>query len=394
VILHCDLDAFYASVEQVLNPELAGKAVIVGGDPRKRGVVSAASYEARAFGVHSAMPLSTAVQLCPHGIFVPPHFEVYGRYSKQVFDIYRSHTPLVEPMSLDEAFLDLTGTECGQGPAAQVARCIQAEVKSATSLDVSIGIATSKVVAKVASDLHKPRGFTEVPPGQEASFLAPLPLRRLPGLGPSAEERLAPLGLRTIGDLAALPIEELLRRLGKLGFQLWEFAHGIDQRPVSPPGDPKSISRETTFDRDLDDVGRLELVLRNLAQHSAKSMRDHGLCCRTVNLKLRYENFETMTRSHSLPRPTVLEDEIVGEILQLFRQAYDRKRKVRLLGAGVSNFSRGSQQLGLFDEPPSKQAAITASLDRIRDKFGWQALTVGPTEEIEQRDWRREDLSE
>jgi DNA polymerase IV len=392
VILHCDLDAFYASVEQILDPSLAGRAVIVGGDPRKRGVVAAASYEARAFGVHSAMPLSTAVRLCPDGVYVRPHFDVYGQYSQRVFDVYRQYAPLVEPLSLDEAYLDLAGTERALGSPREVALRIREDVQAGTGLDLSIGIGTSKVVAKIASDLEKPRGFVEVVPGEEAGFLAPLPLRRLPGLGPSTEERLRPLRLQTIGDIAALPIEELLQRLGKHGFELWEFAHGIDRRSVVPPGDPKSISRETTFDRDLDDPAELERVLRQLAQHAAKNMRDNRLHCRTVNLKLRYANFETITRSHTLPQPTTVEDVIVQEVLQLFRAAWDRGHKIRLIGAGVSNFSQAAQQLGLFEEGPTKQQAITASLDKIRDRYGWTALTVGPAGQIEQRDWRREDL--
>ena len=394
VILHCDLDAFYASVEQILDPSLAGKAVIVGGDPRKRGVVAAASYEARTFGVHSAMPLATAVRLCPQGVFIPPHFDLYGSYSQQVFDVYRRCSPLVEPLSLDEAYLDLAGTERAIGPARDVALRIRDEVKATTQLDLSIGIGASKVVAKIASDLRKPRGFVEVAPGEEPAFLAPLPLRRLPGLGPSTEERLRPLGLQTIGDLAALPIKELLRRLGKHGFELWEFAHGIDRRPVVPPGDPKSISRETTFDHDVDDPAEIETVLRQLAQHAAKNMRDNGLHCRTVNLKLRYANFETIARSHTLPQPTTVEDVIVQQAVELFRIAWDRSRKIRLIGAGVSNFSQATQQPGLFDEGPTKQAAITASLDKIRNRYGWTALTVGPAGGMEQRDWRREDLPE
>jgi DNA polymerase IV len=394
VILHCDLDAFYASVEQVLDPSLVGKPVIVGGDPGKRGVVAAASYEARAFGVHSAMPLSTAVRLCPRGVFVRPHFDVYGDYSQRVFDVYRGCTPLVEPLSLDEAFLDLAGTERALGPARDVALRIRDEVQATTGLALSMGLATSKVVAKIASDLRKPRGFVEVPPGEEAAFLAPLPLRRLPGLGPSTEERLRPLGLSTIGELAALPIEDLLKRLGKHGFDLWEHAHGIDRRPVTPPGDPKSISRETTFDHDLDDPEELEVVLRQLAQHAAKSMRDNGLHCRTVTLKLRYDNFETIARSHTMARPTSVEDTIVQEALALFRASWERSRRVRLIGAGVSGFSPAAQQLGLFDEPPSKQEAITASLDKVRNRYGWKALTVGPSGDIAQRDWRREDLPE
>lgn len=393
MILHCDLDAFYASVEQIRDPGLAGKPVIVGGDPRKRGVVSAASYEARVFGVHSAMPLATAFRLCPQGMFVPPHFDLYGKYSQEVFNIYRQHTPVVEPLSLDEAFLDLAGTERAQGSAREIATRIRDEVKELTGLDVSIGIATSKVVAKIASDLEKPRGFVEVPAGAEARFLAPLPLRRLPGLGVSTENRLRPLGLHSLGDLAAAPVEDLMRRLGKHGARLHELARGIDRRPVVTPQDPKSISRETTFEHDLADQSRLESTLRQLAQHATKNMRENRLQCRTVNLKLRYENFETIARSRTLSQPTEVEDEIVQEVVKLFRDALDRSRKVRLIGAGVSNFEH-PRQLRLFEGGPQKQAKVTTILDEVRDRYGWRALTVGPASDIEQRDWRREDLPE
>lgn len=394
MILHCDLDAFYASVEQILNPELMGKPVIVGGDPGRRGVVAAASYEARRFGVHSAMPLSQARRLCPKAIFVPANFAAYGDYSEQVFAVYHARTPLVEPLSLDEAFLDLAGTERTLGNARRVAEEIKAEVRAKTKLTVSIGIGTSKVVAKIASDLKKPDGLVEVPVGEEAAFLAPLPLRRMPGLGPSTEERLRPLGLQTIGDVASLPIEELVRRLGKHGLQLWEFAHGIDTRPVTPPGDPKSISRETTFDVDLDDVQRLETVLHQLLEHATRSMRKHGLHCRTVNLKLRYENFDTISRSHTLSRPTDVDDVLARETIELFRSAYDRTRKVRLIGAGVSNFDDPPQQLDLFGSEPeqTKPAALTTALDKIRDRLGFSAISVGTPTEIGQRDWRRDDL--
>lgn len=395
MILHCDLDAFYASVEQIRDPLLRGKPVIVGGEPGRRGVVAAASYEARAFGVHSAMPLSTAQRLCPNGNFVRAHFDLYGDYSQRVFEIYRRFTPVVEPLSLDEAFLDLNGTERALGPVRDSALRIRDDVKAATGLDVSIGIASSKVVAKVASDLRKPRGFVEVAPGAEAAFLASLPLRRLPGLGPSMEERLRPLGLQTIGELAAIPQADLERRFGKHGLQLWNFARGIDGRPVVAPGDPKGISRETTFDRDLHDQVELEAVLRQLGQHAAKSMRDNGLYCRTINLKLRYDNFETISRSHTLGAATAVEDDVVRGVVDLFRAAWDRSRKIRLLGAGVSNLSHASRQLALFDEEPhAKQALVTASVDKIRDRYGWKALTVGPAGRIEQRDWRREDLPE
>ncbi|MDE3074589.1 MAG: DNA polymerase IV, partial [Chloroflexota bacterium] len=391
MILHCDLDAFYASVEQILHPELAGKPVIVGGDPHHRGVVAAASYEARAFGVHSAMPLARALRLCPDGVFVPSNFTAYRDYSQRVFAIYHARTPLVEPLSLDEAYLDLAGTERSLGSSREVALDIKQQVRSETGLTVSIGIASCKVVAKIASDLRKPDGLVEVPLGTEADFLAPLPLRRLPGLGSATDERLKPLGLITIGDLAALPIEELLRRLGKHGLQLWEFSHGIDQRPVTPPGKPKSISRETTFDSDVSDVSLLERTLRHLLERATRNMRENGLHCRTVNLRLRYANFETISRSHTLPGATDVDQTIVDAALQLFRDAYDRSRRVRLVGAGVSNFDEPPpQQLDLFggSAERARPVALTNVLDKIRDRHGFSAISVGGPTQLDQRDWR------
>ena len=239
MILHCDLDAFYASVEQILNPELKGKPVVVGGDPGRRGVVAAASYEARRFGVHSAMPLSQARRLCPKAIFVPANFAAYGDYSEQVFAVYHARTPLVEPLSLDEAFLDLAGTERTLGNARKVAEDIKAEVRAKTKLAVSIGIGTSKVVAKIASDLKKPDGLVEVPVGEEAAFLAPLPIRRM-RVGPIDRGTVETTRPATVGDIAALPIEELVHRLGKHGLQLWEFAHGIDTRPSRRQATPRA----------------------------------------------------------------------------------------------------------------------------------------------------------
>ncbi|MHB8621324.1 MAG: DNA polymerase IV [Chloroflexota bacterium] len=392
MILHCDLDAFYASVEQIVEPGLRGKPVIVGGDPRKRGVVAAASYEARAYGVHSAMPLSRAVLLCPSGVFVRPRFDLYRDFSARVFAVFHRYTPLVEPLSLDEAYLDLAGTERSLGPPRKTAERIRDDVKSETLLDLSIGIGTCKVVAKIASDLRKPRGLVEVPAGEESSFLAPLPPRRLPGLGPSTEARLRPLRLRTIGDLAAVSVQRLEALLGSHGRQLWELSQGIDRRPVTPPGEPKSISREVTFEADVADAGLMEATLRQLADRATRSMREHGLRCRTVNLKLRYANFDTITRAKSLPQPADVDGVIAGEIITLFRAAYNPTRKVRLLGAGVSNLASSPAQLSLFETPDTRAARLTSSLDRIRDRHGFGAISVGPGTPLDQRDWRREDL--
>src|SRR5438309_2596997 len=271
-ILHIDMDAFYASVEQLRHPELRGKPVIVGGDGR-RGVVAAASYEARRFGVRSAMPAGEARRLCPNGVFLPPDFATYRAASSQVFAVLGRFTPLIEPLSLDEAFLDMSGNPQARSDPEGLAVQLKAEVHSATGLTASVGVSTCKVVSKVASDLRKPDGLVVVDAGKEEAFLRPLPLRALPGLGPAAEKKLEGLGLRTVGELAALPVEVLAARLGKLGPVLHEMAHGVDGCAVVLPATPKSISREVTFEVDVRDRTELLLTARSLAQDVARSLR-------------------------------------------------------------------------------------------------------------------------
>ena len=331
-ILHADLDAFYASVEVLDDPTLRGKPVIVGGDPDARGVVSAASYEARRFGVHSAMPLRTAQRLCPAGVFLPGRFDRYRELSAQVMSIFASFTPLVEPISLDEAFLDVTGSLAAFGDGEAIARRIKERVLAETGLVVSVGVATNKLCAKVASDLRKPDGLVVVPPGDEAAFLAPLPVSRLWGVGPQARQALAEYGVTTIGQLAALPAGTLRRRFGSHGAELAQRALGIDPSPVTPCQRPKSIGHELTFDHDVTDVARLERTLLDLAESVASRLRRHHLAAGGVQLKLRYEGFDTITRQAPLPHQARESEPIYALGVELLRRALAPDRAVRLIG--------------------------------------------------------------
>ncbi|HEY0493769.1 MAG TPA: DNA polymerase IV, partial [Candidatus Dormibacteraeota bacterium] len=339
VVMHVDLDAFYASVEQLRRPELRGKPVIVGGTgfPGERGVVAAASYEARVFGVRSAMPLSRAHRLCPTAIFTPCDFPAYREASRAVFDRLDKYSPLIEPLALDEAYLDLTGQETLMGSPVQVAERLREEVKRDCGLDISIGVASCKLVAKVASDLRKPRGLVVVKEGEEAAFLAGLPLQKLPGCGPASIARLARIGVRRIGELAALPDPLLGELFGQYGRQLGAHARGLDPSPVLPPGEPKSISREVTFDHDLRDVKRLREMALVLLQDVSQSLRARRLTARTVVLKIRYQPFDTHSRQATLRNPSDRDDDLCRALTALLDEQLDAARPVRLIGAGVSN---------------------------------------------------------
>jgi len=378
-ILHCDLDAFYASVEQRDHPEYRGKPVIVGGGPTERGVVSAASYEARKFGVHSAMPLRQAGRLCPHGIFVPGSFEAYERASDAVMALFAIRTPLVEPISLDEAFLDVTGTAHLFGGVVLCARDLKRAVLDEVGLVVSIGIASNKLCAKVASDLRKPDGFVVVPRGGEAAFLAPLSLQRLWGVGPKTREVLEDLGMRTIGDLAAADPALLEARLGEHGATIARRANGIDddREVVADPGDPKSIGHAHTFDRDTLDRAQIESTLLRLAEGVGRRLRKHELRGRTVTLQLRVAPFETRTRQRTLAEPTADDLKIFATARGLLRDALAADRDaghvspVRLVGVTVSGLV-GGQQLDLFSA--ARVSRLNAALDAVRSRFGDDAL--------------------
>jgi nucleotidyltransferase/DNA polymerase involved in DNA repair len=373
-ILHVDMDAFYAAVEQRDRPELRGRPVIVGADPRGgrgRGVVATASYEARRFGVTSAMPISQAWRLCPHGCYVPPDMAKYARVSGQVMEVLGRFTDCVEPISIDEAFLDVTASRRALGGGETIGRALKDAVRAETSLTASVGVAASKLVAKVASDLRKPDGLVVVPEGTEAALLAPLPVRRLWGVGPKMEEVLARLGVSTIGELAALDPERLERRLGTHGHDLLLLARGIDDRPVhSAHEQAKSVGHEHTYDVDTADTARLRRTLLDLADSVAARLRAHGLRGRTVTLKYRDEDFRTLTRAETIPAPTDAGDRLFEVAWRLFQKAHGR-RKVRLLGVSVSGFA-DRPQLGLFGESPSRADALR---DVVRERFGDDALT-------------------
>lgn len=389
-IIHADLDAFYASVEVLDDPSLRGKPVIVGGEPGARGVVSAASYEARKFGVHSAMPLRTAARLCPTGVFLPGHPERYRDLSREVMRIFASYTPLVEPISLDEAFLDVTASQEAFGDGEAIGRAIKRRVLDEVGLVVSVGVSTNKLCAKVASDLRKPDALVVVPPGEEAAFLAPLPVSRLWGVGPQSRQALADYGVTTIGQLAALAEGTLRRRFGSHGHDLASRARGIDPSPVVPSQAPKSIGHELTFDRDVDDPARLEATLLDLAESVASRLRAHHMAAGAVQLKLRYEGFETLTRQMGVPHQTRESEPIYAAGVTLLRKTLVRDRAVRLIGLTAINLT-DVQQLTLFDAP-DKTDRITASIDAVREKFGEKAITRARL--IGHRDKRRFDFGE
>jgi nucleotidyltransferase/DNA polymerase involved in DNA repair len=376
-ILHVDMDAFFAAVEQRDRPELRGKPVIVGADPkggRGRGVVSTASYEARRFGVGSAMPISEAWRRCPHGVYLHPDMEKYARESDRIMEVFHRFTDLVEPVSIDEAFLDVTGSARAMGTGDEIARKLKAAIREETQLTASVGVASSKLVAKIASDMRKPDGLVVVPPGEEAAILAPLPVRRLWGVGPRMEETLAKLGVVTIGDLAALDPARLERRLGTHGFDLQRLARGEDDRDVVAEGEgAKSLGQEHTYGENTADPARLRATLLQIADGVAGRLRAHGLRARTVTLKYRDEDFHTTTHARPLGEPTDAGNTLFRVASELLAEVH-RGKKVRLLGIYASHFGEGTPQLGLFDEPK-----VPTPADRLRDevrrRFGDEAIT-------------------
>ena len=374
-ILHVDLDAFFASVEQRDRPDLRGKPVIVGGDPGGRGVVSAASYEARRFGVHSAMSLREAVRRCPDGVFLPVDGRRYQQASRDVMAILRRYTPQVEPISIDEAFLDVSGSRQLFGDGRAIAEAIKVAIREDVDLPASVGVATTKLVAKIASDLQKPDGLVVVEPGDEAAFLAPLPISRLWGVGEKTAVALADYGIRTIGDLAALAPDVLVRRFGKHGASLASRARGMDDDPVHQ-GDPaKSVGHEHTFDVDTSDRETIERTLLAMSDGVAGRLRSAGVRASTIAVKIRDSSFRTITRQRKLPEPTDMTDPIFRAAVELARPEV-RGIRVRLLGVTASNLG-DREQLGLFpSEEPRRRAAIEAA-DTIRRRYGERAVTRG-----------------
>jgi DNA polymerase IV len=376
-ILHVDLDAFFAAVEQRDRPELRGKPVIVGGsDPTSRGVVSAASYEARRFGVHSAMPLRTAYRLCPQGVYLPVDGRKYQAASRDVMAILRRYTPLIQPISIDEAFLDVTGSRQLFGDGETIARSIKAAVREEVQLTASVGVGATKLVAKIGSDLRKPDGLVVVPPGEEAAFLAPLPISRLWGVGEKTAAVLREFGVQTIGDLAALPAEALERRFGKHGGALVARAHGIDPDVVATGEPAKSIGHEHTFGHDTASPEVVERTLLGMADGVAWRLRAAGLKAATITLKLRDSSFTTITRQTTLDVPADLTEPIYEAAVGLLRREM-HGQQIRLVGVTASNF-RDREQLALFEAPgdPKRHQAAEA-MDVIRRKYGERAVTRG-----------------
>ena len=376
-IIHLDMDAFYASVEILDNPALRGLPVVVGGNAN-RGVVCAASYEARKFGVHSALPILTARKLCPHGVFLPVRMARYQEISRRIMEIFQRFTPLVEPLSLDEAFLDVTASQSLMGTAEEIAIQIRALVRETIGLTVSAGVGTSKLVAKIASDLNKPDGLTIVPPGQEETFLAPLPIGRLWGVGRTTREALALIGVKTIGDLSRMPPAILIAKFGKAGLLMHESARGIDHRPVESRQETKSIGHEETFIEDLRDKKRLEQELLALCCKVGKRVRDKGLVGKTVTIKVKYRDFVQVTRSLTLPEPVADDTSLYQTGRMLLAKTEITLRPIRLLGISLSNLipAEASGQLSLFDDNRARHRkdSLYRALDAINDRYGKDAI--------------------
>ncbi|MBI5782903.1 MAG: DNA polymerase IV [Gammaproteobacteria bacterium] len=378
MILHIDMDAFYASIEERDRPGLRGKPMVVGGNPGKRGVVAAANYTARRYGIHSAMPTAQAKHLCPNLIVLPPRHGYYAQVSQQIRDIFHRYTPLVEPLSLDEAFLDVKHSHLLFGEPADIGWRIKREIREELKLTASVGVAHNKFLAKVASDVGKPDGFLVINPASSQSFLDPLPVSKLWGVGRVGNRRLQNLGIHTIGDLRARTPALLDDLFGSWGGTLWELAHGIDERPVVPDHKAKSLSHETTFAEDITDVEALRGWLLDLTRQVAMRLRRNRLHGRTVHLKIRFSNFRTITRSRTLPQSTDVTQELWDTGLALLRQNLPlRHRGVRLLGFSVSGFDpTGPCQTDLFDESVrSRQVRLDTVSDWIQARFGSAALT-------------------
>jgi len=377
-ILHVDMDAFFVSVELLERPELRGKAVIVGGGPNQRGVVTAASYEARKFGVHSAMPLRTAGKLCPHAVFLDGHHAKYGEWSDRVATILAKFSPIVEMVSIDEAYLDLAGTERLHGPPLAAADKLLRTITRTTELPCSGGLATTRLVAKVASEQGKPRGLVWVTPGQEARFLAPLSVRKIPGIGEVTERALRALGIETVEQLAAVQHEKLDKIFGQWGDALYRKARGGDSYEFVIDAEPKSISHNHTFGEDTNDDEALHAMLSHLSQKACKRLREAGLATRTLTLTIRYTGFDTYTRAKTLSEPTRLDTDIFHVIQKLFAEHRDMKRKIRLLGVALSGLTHGGEQLDLLEaERRERLEKLTKATDKLRDRFGFGKVQFG-----------------
>ena len=379
-IFHIDLDAFFVAVERAMDPSLVGKPVVVGGELGARGVVVCASYEARPYGLRAGMPLARAQQLCPDAVYLKGRFGRYQEVSRAFMDILGDYTPYLEPMGIDEAYMDMTGFDGLYGPLAQVAADIKARVLRELGVTVSVGIAGSKITAKVASDQCKPDGLLEVPVGGDAAFLAPLAVRKLPGVGERTAKVLDEWRITTIGELADVPPATLRRLVGSWGDNLHMWAGGQDNSQVSPPGPAKSISRETTFTRDTLDMDLLVGTLHYLSERVGAALRREEKLARKVVLKLRYEDFQTVSRNHTRPRPAFGDEDIYEPGVSLLKRTLEQRRApVRLIGIGVADFIPRSSQLSLFEPENDKTQDLALAVDAIRRKYGFISIQRGAT---------------
>ena len=377
-IFHIDLDAFFVSVEQVIAPELKGKPVIVGGDPERRGVVASASYEARHFGIHAGMPLSKAHRLCPQAILIRANFSRYNDASSNFMRILASFSPCIEPLGLDEAYLDVSGYEQLYGSPRQLALSLKERIRKDLDLPSSVGIATCKVVAKIASELCKPDGLLEITPGQERIFLNPLPVAKLPGVGKKTEQVLKAMGITTIDQLASLSITTVKRHFGTFGIVIHSYAKGIDDRKVEAPGESRSISQQITFAQDTLDRHFLKATIHALCQQVGERLRRQDKKATCVAIRLRYADFETITRQLTLMEASNINQVIFNAALQLLNKALGEKSKpVRLIGIAVLNLVGNEKQLHMFNPKMDKLEHLDKAVDKIRDKYGQTAIKTG-----------------
>jgi len=384
-IVHVDMDAFFAAIEQRDQPALNGKPVVVGADPkggRGRGVVSTCSYEARVFGIHSAMPISQAYRRCPHAVFLPPRMHVYSRESHRIFTIMLRFTPDIEPVSIDEAFLDITASHQLFGTPEETCRLLKRTIREETGLTASVGMAPNKMTAKIASDLEKPDGMVVVTPAGLRDFLNPLPVEKLWGVGRQTQSALKKIGILTIGDLAAREIQDFVRRFGKSGEHAWLLANGIDPRGIKPVIGVKSVSNEHTFDQDESDPSQIRTILMTLSEKVSRRMRQSGLRGRTITLKIRFSDFKTYTRAFTLSAPTNFIEDIFSHAARLAEAFDPGKNPVRLLGVKVSNLADPEDQLPLFGEGSTvdqKKERLHQALDKIKDRFGEKSIKLRDT---------------
>ncbi|MCF7859551.1 MAG: DNA polymerase IV [Candidatus Cloacimonetes bacterium] len=375
-IFHLDLDAFFVSVERIIDPSLNGKPVIVGGDPHGRGVVAACSYEAREYGLHSAMPIRQAFRLCPNGIYLHGHHGEYSRFSRAVKHILEQYAPMIEQASIDEFYMDFTGTKKMYGSMFELASKLQKEVWERLLLPCSIGIAGNKTVAKISSDYMKPQGITYVMPRMEKEFLAPMPVERIPGVGKVTLKSLNAKGFYTIGDITGVSQDYFGAALGKYGIDLWNKAHGKGSEYLNPPQDRKSISKERTFGNDIIDKKVIEEKLFELTGKVCQMLRDRNWQVSTISIKLRYSDFVTLTRAKSV-KPTDDDKTIYEAAQKLFRNAYTRRVGIRLIGIHLSNFSEFAEQEALFEDPEILRKKMLRSVTKIRDKYGYGSINFG-----------------